>query len=404
MDVLATIYILEEKGNIKILMPQAIVIGNLKENILTVENIQVKNIEKPYNEEYYFYKTTELIENNEQQLVEQIKNETNSKVVFIENDEIKELEKEEFEEKYNIQINYESEQEKEYKTIQEVITNIERKIMFQTQPLKKILATITNNQYLENKKNLILLGSKGVGKSKIIDLVAEELNSPYAKINNYSAENIMSLYLTLLLENEENKEGPQIIFIDGINKGIKKLEQLDADIIIELLINISNNRNKMPIQISNEKTILFDPKNINFIIALDLEKEIELPHIMGIGKDPLKEKEKIIKQVKEKLIDANYEIIEMNSLTENNLKQILQKSEISTINEYKKILEKQNTKLNVSPKAYELLAHEAYKLNKGAKGLEIIVNKAIQDEIISAEIYGNEKITINETKVLKKLK
>lgn len=276
--------------------------------------------------------------------------------------------------------------------------------MFQTQPLKKILATITNNQYLENKKNLILLGSKGVGKSKIIDLVAEELNSPYAKINNYSAENIMSLYLTLLLENEENKEGPQIIFIDGINKGIKKLEQLDADIIIELLINISNNRNKMPIQISNEKTILFDPKNINFIIALDLEKEIELPHIMGIGKDPLKEKEKIIKQVKEKLIDANYEIIEMNSLTENNLKQILQKSEISTINEYKKILEKQNTKLNVSPKAYELLAHEAYKLNKGAKGLEIIVNKAIQDEIISAEIYGNEKITINETKVLKKLK
>ena len=103
------------------------------------------------------------------------------------------------------------------------------------------------------------------------------------------------------------------------------------------------------------------------------------------------------------LVDANCEIIDMNDLTESNLLEILKKSEISPINEYKKILSCQQTKLNVSKKALELIAHSAYELNKGAKGLSIITDYVMRDDIIEAQYSGVDTLNINENKVLKKL-
>ena len=128
-----------------------------------------------------------------------------------------------------------------------------------------------------------------------------------------------------------------------------------------------------------------------------------MPYMMGIGTDAEKEKQKIINNLREMLVDANCEIIDMNNLTEENLVEILKKSEISPINEYRNILDAQGTRLNVSKKAYELLAHSAYKLNKGAKGLSIITDYVIRDEIIEAQYNGTEVVNINQNKVLKKL-
>ena len=148
---------------------------------------------------------------------------------------------------------------------------------------------------------------------------------------------------------------------------------------------------------------MFDPSNINYIVALDLEKDIDMPYMMGLGSNSKKEKDKIINNLREMLVDANCEIIDMNDLTESNLLEILKKSEISPINEYKKILSCQQTKLNVSKKALELIAHSAYELNKGAKGLSIITDYVMRDDIIEAQYSGVDTLNINENKVLKKL-
>ena len=123
-----------------------------------------------------------------------------------------------------------------------------------------------------------------------------------------------------------------------------------------------------------------------------------------MGKEDEINKRKTIQKLRELLVDANCEIIDMNDLTEENLKDILEKSEISPTNEYKKILETQGTNLKISKKAYELMAKEAYKLNKGAKGLSIITDYIMRDDIIDAQVEGMDTLTINETKVLKKIK
>ena len=409
-----------EKKVIKILMPKRASIGQMNDLEIIIEDEKIKHISKTNyqnNETCYvdvisvdeFKKSLNGETYSAKELIKEIVNQANNEVIYIENDNKIKEEKEKFEEERGMEIDYSNKKITEfvYKdyTIKELVEVLEKKIMFQTYAIKRIASTIINNEYLENPKNIVLLGSRGVGKSKIIDLLARELSSPYAKVENYDGDTLSQAYLTLFLKSTKMNDynGPSIIFIDGINKGIEKIAKIDGDILVEIISKIFKKKSPFPIQVTEEQTVLFDPSNINYIVALDLEKDIDMPYMMGIGTDAEKEKQKIINNLREMLVDANCEIIDMNNLTEENLVEILKKSEISPINEYRNILDAQGTRLNVSKKAYELLAHSAYKLNKGAKGLSIITDYVIRDEIIEAQYNGTEVVNINQNKVLKKL-
>lgn len=432
MEVVTTIYQIRnvENKKLKILMPEMILFGEKENDRIKVQDYDFIHLSETNYEEgdvcYYdsipvdeIKKSLKEIssesECSEEQITKSLVDLVESRVVFIENSKTKELKKEDFEEEYGIDIDYDNktikeknktsnEKIKEGLTIDEILKNIETKIMFQNNAIKRVVSTIINNQYLENTKNIVLIGSKGVGKSKLIDLLARELSSPYAKIEGYSGEELANAYLTLFLSSKDNNRiGPPIVFIDGINKGLDKLNRIDGDILVELISNMVKTKTKFPIQLNKQDTVLFDPSDINYIIALDLEKDIDSPNVVGIGKNDVEMKRKIISKLRELLVDANCEIIDMNDLSEKNLKTILEFSQISPINEYRKILESQDTKLKVSKRAYELLAKEAYKLEKGAKGLSIITDYVVRDDIIDAQLNGKETIYINEKKVLKKI-
>lgn len=416
MEVLVPIYsILNiESKNIILLMPDSIVFGEENNGVIVSGETEFKHfssIDLKDGEMCYVNKVSvdELKKNGDfskDELINFIVEKVNSAVVFIENGELNEFDKDEFEKKYDLVVDYEKKLvfKRVIKSFNDVIDSIESKILFQRDAVKRIVSIIANNKFLENKKNIVLLGSKGVGKTKTVDLVAREFCSPYAKINEFSGEGLINSYLTLLMNSdEEDLFGPPIIFIDGINRGIKKLERIDGDILVEMISNIVNKKSKFPLTLSDEKTVLFDSSDIVYIIALDLDKIIDFPNVTGFGKDEEKLKKEIIMNLREMLVDANCEIIDMNDLSENDLRIILEKSEISPINEYKKILDSQNIKLNVSKKAYELLSKEAYKLNKGAKGLSIVTDYVLRDDILDAQFNCKEMVSINSKKVLKKV-
>lgn len=417
MDVLFVEYTItdnEEKG-IKILVPKKVALGTEKDDVITINNEKIIHISKTkyengatcYLESISVDEIKEKVGNKDVDLnscVELMAEQADNEVIYIQNNEINQKTKKDFEREFGFIPSYHGEEE--YLTMPEIAERIEKKIMFQKDAIKRIVSTIINNAYLENPKNIVLLGSKGVGKSKIIDLLARELNSPYAKIENYDGDSLIQAYLTLFLNEKSEKDfvGPSIVFIDGINKGIEKIGKLDGDILVEIISKIFKKKSPFPISITEQQTILFDPSNINYIVALDLEKDIDMPYTVGIGTNANQDKQKIIDNLREMLVDANCEIIDMNNLTENNLTEILKKSEISPINEYKKILGAQETKLNVSASAYKLIAHSAYKLNKGAKGLSIITDYVMRDEIVEAQYNGYSTVNISQNKVLKKLK
>lgn len=423
MEVLFVEYTIVEvnQKNIKILMPNRVLIGQEENNIITVGNEKIEHISKtnyenqktcyvesiPYSE--IEKKLDSNVECSEEELLNALVETVDEQVIYIENDEIKEESKEEFKNHFNLTLDYHekriSEEKYEEMTINQVVEIVKRKIMFQDNAIKRIISAIINNGYFENTKNIVLIGSKGVGKTKIIDLIAKTINSPYAKIEDYSGEELTNSYITILQDKDNTeKTGPAIIFIDEINKGIEKLGKMDGDVIVEILSKIIKRKSKIPIPMSEEKISIFDQNNVNYIIALDLDKIIETPKIINIGSDNEKKRQEIISKLREMLVDANCEIIDLNNLTEDNLKQILIKSEISPINEYNKILNAQGLKIKVSKRAYELIAHEAYTLNKGAKGLSIITDYILKDDIVEAQFNGEKNIFLTEKKVLKKIK
>lgn len=415
-----TIVEIKEK-NIKILMPNRVLIGQEQNNVITAGNEKIDHISKTNyeNEKKCYVKSISCeeiekqlgtnTEYSDEELIKALVTKTDEEVMYIENDEIKEETKEDFRKNFNLLVDYHerkiSEIKQEEMTINEAIEIVKRKILFQDNAIKRIILTILNNEYIENPKNIVLIGSKGVGKTKIVDSIAKVMNSPYVKVEDYSGSDLTESYATLLLnDDKEETTGPAIIFIDEINKGIEKLGTIDGDIIIEIISKIIKKKSKVPITISENKTAIIDLNQINYVFAIDLDKNIELPKTMNIGSDNNKIRQEIIAKLREMLVDANCEIIDMNNLTENNLKEILIKSEISPINEYNKILNAQGLKIKVSKKAYELLAHEAYSLKKGAKGLNIITDYILKDDIMDAQLNGEKDIYLTEKKVLKKIK
>ena len=180
MEVIATIYKITEveNKNIKILMPDRIISGEENENIIKHKDISYKHISKTNYEDgsLCYYESISLEEINEnasndeelkerkQNLVQEMIDDVNSKVLFIENNNIKEMNFEEFTEKYSLLVDYNKKQiiPFETKTIKDVVCSIESKILFQSYAIKRITSTIINNPFLENTRNIVLLGPTGV--------------------------------------------------------------------------------------------------------------------------------------------------------------------------------------------------------------------------------------------------
>lgn len=182
MEVIATIYKITEveSKNIKILMPDGIISGEENENIIKHKDISYKHISKTNYEDgsLCYYESISLEEINEnasndeelkerkQNLVQEMIDDANSKVLFIENNNIEEMNFEEFTEKYSLLVDYNKKQiiPFETKTIKDVVCSIESKILFQSYAIKRITSTIINNPFLENTRNIVLLGPTGVWK------------------------------------------------------------------------------------------------------------------------------------------------------------------------------------------------------------------------------------------------
>ena len=122
-----------------------------------------------------------------------------------------------------------------------------------------------------------------------------------------------------------------------------------------------------------------------------------------LGINPEVKDNKALEKLKIELIDSNFDILDMNNLTEDNLLDILKKSKISPINEYRNILNSQKTRFVVSKKAYELIARKAYSLEKGAKGLRIVTDAVVSDLVADAQYKCPKQLVLTEQKVLNKL-
>lgn len=300
----------------------------------------------------------------------------------------------------------------ENNTIQ-IIDKVKSKIISQDYVIKKLIPIIMANSRLVNygdkdllqtgKKNILLIGPTGVGKTAIITEVSKLLNIPMVKTasTNFSGVGYVDSSLTEVLYGLINKADKDIekaqkgiIYFDEVDKLFNSSLKIRDGIVDELLSWISGTNIQLKTQ---GMTIDFDTSLLTFIFGGAFSNIFNSMNKRTIGfGDRNKEKIKRIDTtdlikfgMKDEFAGRLEVILELNSLKDfKSLRDILVYSEISPLKnmaKYFKIF--YNIDIEYGDDIIDAITKRALITNVGARGLNSQVSK-INMKLLEAVEYG----------------
>ena len=290
---------------------------------------------------------------------------------------------------------------------------------------KKVLSVALTNHYKRikynldvDKSNVLLIGPSGCGKTLLAKTLAKIINVPFAIVDatvyteaGYVGEDVENILLRLLQNANYDKELAEcgIVFIDEIDKLSRKGENtsITRDVsgegvqnsllkIIEgNVINIPpNGGRKHPYQ----EYITFDTSKVLFICAgafdgLELKDKQQ---IVGIHQDvktsELNLNDELIKYgIIPELLGRLPIVVKMNSLSKEDLTNILKLKDFGIIAQYEKLLEVDNIKLEIDESAVLKIVDIAYKSTTGARSLKQVMEKIMLDIMFNLETNHSVK-------------
>ena len=293
------------------------------------------------------------------------------------------------------------------------------KVVIGQENAKKVLSVALSNHYKRikynldiDKSNVLLIGPSGCGKTLLAKTLAKIINVPFAIVDatvyteaGYVGEDVENILLRLLQNANYDKELAQcgIVFIDEIDKLARKSEStsITRDVsgegvqnsllkIIEgNVINIPpNGGRKHPYQ----EYITFDTSKVLFICAgaFDGLNIKEQHNFVGIHQTTKKMdvdlNQALIKYgIIPELLGRLPVVVKMNSLTKEDLINILKLKDYGIIAQYKKLLEVDNIELEVDESAILKIVDLAYKSTSGARSLKQVIENLMLDVMFNLE-------------------
>ena len=298
----------------------------------------------------------------------------------------------------------------------ETIEKLKQRIIAQDDQVERLVTSVLSNQkyasYKGLKNNIIIVGTTGTGKTEMCRSLSEILDIPFVKVDatkyastGYVGNNVLDilgdLYLAADRDLEKTEKG--IIFIDEIDKLCRPVDSHNrvrtVDVQHELLGLLGNTT--YDITVSKEQ-VTIDTSKITFILAGAFHNIFDkyandMKHSIGFSFESDETVDKKIEITRSDLIKNGVEsellrripiLIQMNTLTKDDLKKIATESKISNLRIWQDALFREdNITLVYRPKTIDNIASEAEKLCGGASGLQNVISKSLED-IIGKAIDG----------------
>ena len=292
-----------------------------------------------------------------------------------------------------------------YIDINRIFALVTDTLIAQDEPTRRVLTEIVRKeQSPDSKKRAILItGGTGVGKTKMMELIAKYLDRPFYKVDSTQLtipgyvgkdleEELWNFYQKIGQDKEKLEHG--IIFFDEIDKkGSGRKDDISGQGVLNTLLPFIEGSKYTACDNMKKpnSTVEIDTKEMIVVLGgayTDVYNKKANKAPIGFGKEKDKEKEVTTEDFIDKSMMPNelmgrVSIVKLNDLDVESIKRILLESNESAIKLEKELFEKLGVKLTFDDSFVDAVATRAYERKTGARGINNIVDES------TWEAYGD---------------